>query len=206
MVDEKHSPGSDQSEIDLLVRKAQEASSEAADAEEELIRRYLPLVLSLTRPLYLWGWDSEDFIQEGTLGLIKAIRSYDADRSPYFGAYAKACVVHQLGKALEANLRKKDIPRNGVTSLDGENGELLIDRTLPEMDETIISQDEQEWLLSELLKVCSFLEKKVLDAYLKGYSFDEMSIKLNVPKRSIQNAMYRIRAKSEKIQKADNQA
>ena len=189
-------------ENDELVELAQSVLPGAADAEAELVRRYLPLVRSLARPLYLWGWESEDFLQEGTLGLIKAIRSYDKTRSPYFGVYARTCILHALNKALAANTRKKDIPTGEVTSLD-EAPELLEDSTLPDVDEVVIYKDEVGRLTDRIVKALSKLERRVLEAYLEGITFDEMVVKLGVSKKTINNAMYRIRVKSEQIREAE---
>ncbi|MCQ2446944.1 MAG: sigma-70 family RNA polymerase sigma factor [Clostridia bacterium] len=190
-------------ENDELIKLAQSAGPDAAEAEAELVRRYLPLVRSLSRPLYLWGWESEDFLQEGTLGLIKAIRSYDNGRSPYFGVYARACILHELEKALAANTRKKDIPGGELTSLD-EADETLEDVTLPDVDEVVIYKDEVERLTGRIVKALSKLERRVLEAYLEGISFDEMTVKLGVTKKTVNNAMYRIRVKSEQIREAEN--
>lgn len=189
-------------ENDELVELAQSVLPGAADAEAELVRRYLPLVRSLARPLYLWGWESEDFLQEGTLGLIKAIRSYDKTRSPYFGVYARTCILHALNKALAANTRKKDIPTGEVTSLD-EAPELLEDSTLPDVDEVVIYKDEVGRLTDRIVKALSKLERRVLEAYLEGITFDEMAVKLGVSKKTVNNAMYRIRVKSEQIREAE---
>ena len=190
-------------ENDDLITLAQSALPEAAEAEAELVRRYLPLVRSLARPLYLWGWESEDFLQEGTLGLIKAIRSYDNARSPFFGVYAKTCILHELQKALASNTRKRDIPAGEVTSLDDED-QKLEDILLPDVDELVIYRDEVGRLTERIVKALSKLERRVLEAYLEGISFDEMTVKLGVSKKTVNNAMYRIRVKSEKIREAEN--
>ena len=141
-------------------------------------------------------------MQEGTLGLIKAIRSYDKTRSPYFGVYARTCILHALNKALAANTRKKDIPTGEVTSLD-EVPELLEDSTLPDVDEVVIYKDEVGRLTDRIVKALSKLERRVLEAYLEGITFDEMAVKLGVSKKTVNNAMYRIRVKSEQIREAE---
>lgn len=185
-------------ENDALLVTAQGAGEKAAEAETELVRRYLPLVRSLSRPLYLWGWESEDFIQEGTLGLIKAIRSYRQDKETPFGAYAKVCVLHELNRALQSNLRKKDIPQEGMMSLDSMDE--WAEPTAPlGLEDMVISKVEVARLVEEIQKTLSPLEKKVLHAYLEGLSFDEMAEAIAVSKKAVNNAMYRIRVKSEKV-------
>ena len=190
-------------EKDELIDLAQSASPDAAEAETELVRRYLPLVRSLARPLYLWGWESEDFLQEGTLGLIKAIRSYDKKRSPYFGVYAKSCILHELNRALVSNTRQKDIPAGEVTSLDAAP-EVLEELVSPDIDEVVIYRDEVGRLTERIVRTLSKLELRVWGAYLEGLSFDEMTEKLGISKKTVNNAMYRIRIKSERIREADN--
>ena len=195
----------DAAENEALLTIAQGAGESAAEAEAELVRRYLPLVRSLSRPLYLWGWESEDFIQEGTLGLIKAIRSYESERETPFGSYAKVCVLHELNRALQGNLRKKDIPQEGVMPLETAD-EWAGAANSEGVEETVISKVEVAYLVEEIRKVLSPLEKKVLAAYLEGLSFDEMAAAISVPKKAVNNAMYRIRSKSEKVRAELNQA
>ena len=188
-------------EVAELIQKAQSTDPGAAEAETELVRRYLPLVKSLARPLYLAGWEAEDFLQEGTLGLIRAIRTYDPERSPYFGAYAKTCVYHKLCKAVERNSRKKSIPEEELLPLD-ESSETMTDPTELSIDEIVIYRDEMERLVEKIRGSLSPFENRVLSSYLEGLSFDEMAARLKSGKKAIQNAMYRIRSKSEKIRQA----
>ncbi|MBR0143894.1 MAG: sigma-70 family RNA polymerase sigma factor [Clostridia bacterium] len=199
-LDEREEPGFPD-EVLTLIRKAQSSDPDAAEAETELVRRYLPLVRSLARPLYLAGWEAEDFLQEGTLGLIKAIRTYDSARSPYFGAYAKTCVYRKLCQAVERNSRKKNVPEEDLLPLD-ESSETLSDPTELPIDEIVIYRDEMERLVAEIRKTLSPFEDRVLTSYLEGYSFDEMAVRLKSGKKAVQNAMYRIRTKSEKIRPA----
>ncbi|MBR4867081.1 MAG: sigma-70 family RNA polymerase sigma factor [Clostridia bacterium] len=205
MSQERMEAYNDAAENEALLVAAQGAGESAAEAEAELVRRYLPLVRSLSRPLYLWGWESEDFIQEGTLGLIKAIRSYRSERETPFGAYAKVCVLHELNRALQSNLRKKDIPREGVMPLESVDEWVEATGSLG-VEEAVISKVEVTHLVEEIQKALSPLEKKVLSAYLEGLSFDEMAEAISVPKKAVNNAMYRIRAKSEKVRAKLNQA
>lgn len=184
-----------------LIRKAQSSHPEAAEAETELVRRYLPLVRSLARPLYLAGWETEDFLQEGTLGLIRAIRTCDPERAPSFGAYAKTCVYHKLSQAVTRNLRRKNSPEEEPVSLE-DSPETLSDPTEPSLDEIVIYRDEMERLVEKIRKALSPFENRVLSSYLEGYGFDEMAERLKSDKKAIQNAMYRIRGKSEKIRMA----
>ena len=198
--DEREEPGLPD-EVDRLIQKAQSSEPDAAEAETELVRRYLPLVRSLARPLYLAGWEAEDFLQEGTLGLIKAIRSYDRERSPYFGAYARTCVYRKLCQAVERNNRKKSVPEEELLPLD-ESSETVSDPTELSIDEIVIYRDEMERLVEEIRKALSPFENRVLTSYLEGLSFDEMAVRLKSGKKAVQNAMYRIRTKSEKIRQA----
>lgn len=184
----------------------------ARDAEEILVCRYLRLVKACARPYFLAGADGEDLIQEGMFGLIKAIRDYDEVKGVPFEAFVRLCVTRRIYSALEAANALKHSPLNNAISLlrplfDG-NTVFSVDTAGPSSDpETlVISMEEQQELLKKLSGLLSAFEAKVLDLYLKGYSYEEMSVKLGKETKSVDNAIQRIRRKSapiflERIQK-----
>ena len=137
-----------------------------------LIERYKRRVRNQARPLYLMGGDSDDLIQEGMLGLFKAIRDYRPEKSDSFEAFAVLCISRQLYSAIQAEGLKGKSPE-----------ELLID------------QENIESLQAEILKVATPLEHEILKAYLSGQSYTEIAQRLNKEPKSIDNALQRIRRK-----------
>ncbi len=167
-------------------------------AEEALILRYTSYVRSFVRPYFLAGGDSEDLIQEGMIGVIKAISEFDAAHSASFKTFAAMCIRNRIYSAIRHSMRDKNRPLNNYVSLGGEEDEsvaaLSPDKTV-DPAEQIISEESYRELLSAVSGLLSGFEKKVLTLYLKGLSYAEISKNVNKPQKSVDNAVTRIRRK-----------
>lgn len=172
------------------------------DAMETLIKRFGPLVTRQSRSLYIIGADEEDLIQEGMIGLIKAVNDYKADKGASFKTFAFMCVRRQMLTAINNSNNRKNIPLNHYISIYGDgNGDYV--SPLDEMDSGVITNPEDIMLArlqeSDLIKVIesklSKFEHQVLDEYFTGASYEEIGERLGKTAKSIDNAVQRIRAK-----------
>jgi len=161
-------------------------------AEEVLAERYIRLVRVCARPYYLTGGDSEDLISEGMIGLVTAIREYHPDRGARFRTYAETCIRSRIYSGLRSAGRKKNIPLNTYVSIDP----LSFDAGLaPSPEQELLDRERFVELLSELSKLLSEFEKKVLDLFLDGLSAAEISAALEREPKSVENAVGRVRRK-----------
>ena len=179
------------------------------DAMEKLLNKYKEMVLRKAKSMYILGGDSDDLIQEGMLGLFKAVRDYDCGRDASFRTFAQLCVTRQLYTAVKASSRKKHLPLNTAISLsrpvreDGEEDEEFLDcleadaSSNPEV--YLIGQEEIERLEEKIEKELSPLEKQVLELHLTGMGYVEIAHVLNRPEKSIDNALQRLRGKVRKL-------
>lgn len=172
------------------------------DAMETLIKRFGPLVTRQSRSLYIIGADEEDLIQEGMIGLVKAVNDYKANKGASFKTFAFMCVRRQMLTAINNSNNRKNIPLNHYISIYGDgNGDYV--SPLDEMDSGVITNPEDIMLArlqeSDLIKVIesklSKFEHQVLDEYLTGASYEEIGERLGKTAKSIDNAVQRIRAK-----------
>ncbi len=167
-------------------------------AEEELVSRYGRLVRVCARPLFLAGGDSEDLIQEGMLGLLSAIRSYDAGRPASFRTYAEICIRSRLATAVRAAQRDKHLPLNHSVSFetplfDGTSAYLFSSEESPE--DVIIGREALQERLDALRDQLSDFESEILSYYLGGLSCVEIARRVGRPPKSVDNAVQRIRRK-----------
>lgn len=160
-----------------------------------LIERYKRQVRNQARRLYLIGGDSDDLIQEGMLGLFKAIRDYRPDKSDSFEAFASLCISRQLYSAIQAAGRLKHAPLNSYVELSPELGEQADGLKGRSPEELLIDQENIRSLQEEILKAATPLEQKILEAYLNGQSYTEIAQRLGKEPKSIDNALQRIRRK-----------
>ncbi|GGA88446.1 RNA polymerase sporulation sigma factor SigH [Ornithinibacillus halotolerans] len=177
-------------------------------ALDYLIHKYKNFVRAKARTYFLIGADKEDIIQEGMIGLYKAIRDYNEDKQTSFKAFAELCITRQIITAIKTATRQKHIPLNSYVSLDKPIYDEESDRTLldviagsSEIDpqELLINQEkfgDMELKLSELL---SEFEKEVLHLYLEGKTYQEISVELNRHVKSIDNALQRVKRKLEQL-------
>lgn len=178
------------------------------EAMEMLLNKYKEMVLRKAKSMYILGGDSDDLIQEGMLGLFKAVRDYDCGRDASFRTFAQLCVTRQLYTAVKASSRKKHLPLNTAISLsrpmreDGEEEEEFLDcleadaSSNPEV--YLIGQEEMERLEEKIEKELSAFEKQVLELHLTGMGYVEIAHVLNRDEKSTDNALQRIRTKLRK--------
>ena len=190
-------------EVDLpFINAAQAGDNEAV---EYLINKYKNFVRAKARSYFLIGADREDIIQEGMIGLYKAIRDYQDDRSS-FRAFAEICITRQIITAIKMATRQKHMPLNSYVSLNNPVYEEDSERTLLDMlsgkkisdpEELLINGEEFTAIESNLGEILSTLEKRVLSYYLEGKSYQEIAEELKRHSKSIDNALQRIKRKLE---------
>lgn len=173
------------------------------DAMEFLLDKYKNFVRSRARSYFLVGGDHEDIVQEGMIGLFKAIRDYKPDKQSAFHAFAELCVKRQMITAIKTATRQKHVPLNSYVSLNkplyGEES----DRTLQEVieghfnnpEDLFIGQEDVAHIQKKLLNTLSDLERQVLSAFLEGKSYQEIAKMLNRRVKSIDNALQRVKKK-----------
>ena len=159
-----------------------------------LMEKYKNLVRRKARALYLIGGDGDDLIQEGMIGLFKAVRDYNAEKEASFGGFADLCISRQMYTAVEASARKKHIPLNSYISLysgtiSSREHEVPLRDVLPD------SREDREQMHREMKKRLSGFETQVLEAYLEGMNYKEIGEALGKPAKAIDNALQRIRKK-----------
>ena len=177
-------------------------------AMDFMLTKYKSLVKNKAKALFLIGGDKEDLIQEGMIGLYKAIRDYDTDKDSTFYSFADLCISRQIYTAIKASNRKKNIPLNTYVSLyapaysenaDHDEKETLADimsqNKISNPEELVIDKESTSMLEYELVRHLSQFEKTVLDLYLHDYSYLQIADKLKKEPKSIDNALQRIRLK-----------
>lgn len=171
-----------------------------------ILEKYKPLVRKKTNAMYLIGGETEDLIQEGMIGLFKAIRDFREEKESSFYHFAELCINRQLYSALEASNRKKHLPLNSYVSLSGSENEdgVPMEELLPFISENpeqrIIEQEIWDDFQKKLSGNLSKMEKQVLMQYLDGYNYIQIAKQMQKPPKSIDNALQRIRQKIRKIQ------
>lgn len=195
---ENDNPTLDQRSDEALCQAVSEGSREA---EEILVTRYNRLVRTCARPYFLIGGDSEDLIQEGMVGLIKAVREYDPLRDASFRTFAEICIRNRLFSVLRAASRDKHAPLNQSVPLDtpffdGNSYTAGIrDMTQGNPEDLILDRERAESLLSGVRKQLSEFETKILGYYLDGLSCREIAEAVGKSPKSVDNAVQRVRRK-----------
>ncbi|MNM20219.1 RNA polymerase sigma-H factor [compost metagenome] len=176
-------------------------------ALEHLINKYRNFVRAKARSYFLIGADREDIVQEGMIGLYKAIRDFKGDKLSSFKAFAELCITRQIITAIKTATRQKHIPLNSYVSLDKPIYDEDSDRTLMDVicgsqvldpEELIINQEEFIGLEDKMTEILSDLERKVLMLYLDGRSYQEIAEDLHRHVKSIDNALQRVKRKLER--------
>ncbi|NMA03684.1 MAG: RNA polymerase sporulation sigma factor SigH [Clostridiales bacterium] len=177
------------------------------DALEYLIRKYKNFVRAKARSYFLIGADREDIIQEGMIGLYKAIRDYKPDKLASFRVFAELCITRQIITAIKTATRQKHIPLNSYISLnkpiyDEESDRTLLDvisgHKITDPEELVISREELIHIEETIGEILSSLEWNVLTLYLQGRSYQEIAYDLDRHVKSIDNALQRVKRKLEK--------
>ncbi len=176
-------------------------------ALEVLLNKYKNFVRSKARSYFLIGADHEDIVQEGMIGLFKAVRDFRPDKLASFRAFAELCVTRQIITAIKTATRQKHIPLNSYVSLNRPIYDEESDRTLMDVlsevqmagpEELLISQEDYSHVESQLSAVLSDLEMEVLNLYLEGKSYQEIAVELHRHVKSIDNALQRVKRKLER--------
>lgn len=185
-----------------LVLRANEGDSAA---EELIFRRYKACVKGKARTYFLIGADSDDIVQEGMIGLYKAVRDFKAEKNISFKTFADLCVTRQIVTAIRSANRNKHSPLNSYISISAttfdEDGSLNIpnllkdDKSVSNPEELYITNESFNELKDKIFKKLSNFEKSVLGLYLEGCSYVEISEHIGKPVKSIDNAIQRIRKK-----------
>ncbi len=207
MLEEKMDALSDEDIITLI-------RNNDPDAMDYMLNRYKNLVRKKAKALYLIGGDKDDLIQEGMIGLYKAIRDYNPDKDNSFHNFADLCISRQIYSAIKASNRKKNLPLNTYVSLYtpayGENADLeekeslvdlMYENKISNPEELVIDKESTNMLEYELVRHLSQFEKDVLDLYLFDFSYLQIADKLKKEPKSIDNALQRIKLKLNKVLK-----
>lgn len=177
---------------------------------EYIMNKYKNLVRSKAKSMYILGADSDDLIQEGMIGLFKAVRDYDSGRDASFSTFADLCVSRQMYTAVQASRRQKHIPLNTYISLygsvstnhDGEEEALvnvLAAQSGQSPEELVIDRENVIQLEKTIEKELSIFEKQVLDLYLTGMGYQQIAKVLGKDDKSTDNALQRIKTKLKKV-------
>lgn len=181
------------------------------DAIDIIFERYKYLVRKKAKAMYIAGGDNDDLIQEGMIGLYKAVRDYNEERQASFATFAGMCINRHMMSAVTASNRKKNIPLNSYVSFDApadgdeQSGTRLVEVLKPDNEQNpeymFIDREHTRLLEDKIISALSVYEKKVLDMYLEGKDYIEIAKELNKQPKSVDNAIQRIRIKVARIGK-----
>lgn len=189
---------------EIIVQESRDGSSDALDF---LIQKYRNFVRAKARSYFLIGADREDIVQEGMIGLYKAIRDFRSDKLSSFRAFAELCITRQIITAIKTATRQKHIPLNSYISLnkpvyEEDSGRTLYDvvstAKISDPEEMVIHREEFGDIEEKLGEILSDLEWKVLMSYLDGRSYQEIAVDLRRHVKSIDNALQRVKRKLER--------
>ena len=179
------------------------------DAMDFIFERYKHLVRKKAKAMFLAGGDNDDLIQEGMIGLYKAIRDYNTDREASFATFASMCINRQMITAVAASNRNKNMPLNTYVSYDMPAGgdedsdmrlvDILQSQTELNPEKLLIDKEHNRDLKSRLKEVLSTFEQQVLTYYLEGMDYTAIAKKMQKPPKSVDNALQRIRSKAARL-------
>ena len=171
-----------------------------------LLEKYKPMVKKKAKAMYLLGGDSDDLIQEGMIGLFKAVRDYDSAQEASFGTFAQICVTRQLYSAIRASRRKKHLPLNSYISLydneeisEEKESELIQIQNVASTnnpEDLVIHKESEDSFMNELEGNLSELERKVLYLHLLGTDYRTIAKLLGKSPKAVDNALQRIKTKA----------
>lgn len=171
-------------------------------AVNTLLKKYKSLVNQIARSYFLTGGDMEDIVQEGMIGLYKAIMHFKNTKSASFKTFASTCIKNQVQSAVRvASSEKNKVLSSAIPIIDQLNSdeedekEIIFPSDLPSPDEKLIEKESLKEIMTKIKETLSSLELKVLSLYLKGYSYNEIAKISNLNKKSIDNALTRIKNK-----------
>lgn len=176
-------------------------------AQEHLLNKYKPLVKTRARTYFLIGADTEDIIQEGMIGLYKAMRDFQKNKNASFRAFAELCINRQMITAIKMATRQKHIPLNSYISLNRPVFEQESEETYMDMlmggeilnpEALLIGREDKHFMETQIIKMLSDFEKRILLLYLRGKTYYEISCIVEKSEKSIDNALQRVKKKIEK--------
>lgn len=190
---------------EALIGRIQKGEKEAIDF---IMEKYKNLVRTKARKLFLIGGDKDDLIQEGMIGLYKAVWDFDGEKDTSFGTFAELCIARQMYDAIKASNRKKNIPLNTYVSfyapaygetLEGEDKDSMVDLFFADNKENpealMIDRENARVLEQKLKESLSLFEREVLEMFVRGHSYTEIAKVLGRQPKSIDNALQRIKGK-----------
>lgn len=175
------------------------------EALNQIMEKYKSFVYLKAKPFFIVGAEKEDIIQEGMIGLFKAIKGFDIDKDVSFKAFADLCVKRQIMTAIKSSTRQKHIPLNSYLSLnktafDDEDDRSVIEmldmETVPDPLETITTAETYKKLEMKMSEVLSDFEQRVLSRYLEGESYSQIASSLDSHVKAVDNAVQRIKKKA----------
>lgn len=195
--------------MEELIEKAQNGDENAI---EKLLSNYKPLVNKIARSYFLTGGDIEDLVQEGMIGLYKAIKTFKKGKTASFMTYAGTCIKNQIQTAVRIASSEKNmvlstalpIERNDSFDDEEEEIEIVLPSPLPKPDEKVENKENFETITKQIVKSLSQLELKILISYLKGYNYSEIAQQNNISKKSVDNALSRIKTKLSFLKNQNN--
>ena len=195
--------------MEELIEKAQNGNEEAI---EKLLSSYKPLVNKIARSDFLTGGDIEDLVQEGMIGLYKAIKTFKKEKTASFLTYAGTCIKNQIQTAVRIASSEKNmilstaVPIDSKTNFDDEEEEIeiVLPSPLPKPDEKVENKENFAQITKKIVKALSPLELKILIFYLKGFSYSEIAQQNNISKKSVDNALSRIKNKLSFLKNQNN--
>ncbi len=161
-----------------------------------LMEKYKHLVRKKARAMYLIGGETDDLIQEGMIGLFRAVMDYRPEKKASFMTFACLCIDRQLYNAVQSSMRQKNLPLNSYVSFNDEEYEKYMEQLWVENPESIIiDRENTQALQEEIARILSPMENKVLEGYLRGDSYTQIGEQMGKSYKSIDNALHRIRRK-----------
>lgn len=170
-------------------------SGEGGEIMDYILGKYKSLVLKKTRVLYLVGGDRDDLVQEGMLGLFKAVRDYRPERDASFATFAAICIDRQLYQAIERSNRQKNIPLNEYVSLNDDSVHDSLHSVEKNPENIVIGRENIHTMKEQIAAQLSGFENRVMELYWQGKGYLEIADELGRPAKSIDNALQRIRTK-----------
>lgn len=172
-----------------------------------LMDKYKPFVFSRAKSYYIVGGEKQDIVQEGLIGLFKAIKNFNTEKQTSFKSFADLCIRRQIVSAIKTSTRQKHIPLNNCVSLNSayedDNGDksltdVLENEIVPDPSDTIVNKETFLNIKSKITSILSDFEQQVLDYHLCGYTYTQIATALKVEPKSVDNAIQRIKKKMEK--------
>lgn len=198
----------DREKDEILICRCRQGDRAALD---RIMEKYKPLVIKKARSMFLIGGETEDLIQEGMIGLFKAVQDFNPEKEASFYRFSKLCIDRQIYSAVASAARKKHSPLNSYVSLSDSKGLELEEQwhrpsvSAVSPEETLINRERMEMIQVKLDEQLSSFELSVLKLFLEGYSYAQMAEKLEKKEKSIDNALRRIKGKLQDILERMNQ-